>query len=425
MSFDAYRVVGPLSFVPRLESRKKADSWRYIEDLTTFQVEHARGEPHGPGTGQLIEPLDAVLELPTKRSTVHAMPHRIRVRYRVHFKNGSLRDHSRSWSLDNLQEWQPSMPNPGAANPEVRIAPMTPDEEQRLLVAIDEAMAKHGSHLAGFGGTMHWNDFNKWLEQNGFKYTKGNVHWLGRGWWYPTPPSVEHDAEALDVVPPWVHIEKEQGNSNVFVNSSIGGKTDSTFCETPECARAAAEAALMALFLQLDRDTEDFSGYGAYIPPPDKRLPRDEPGWEGEYLPRVIHGEPDAYKKQQAWRKELDARPTPPPRQGTGPEYKGEALKLRGVDEGVSSQCDVGHHARCRGCECSCHARKGLGSLIGERWDNEIVQCTKCSRQHGPRQWQELPLIGTQPVEADEEGPAYTLEMRNCPCGSTLAVDLR
>ena len=38
--------------------------------------------------------------------------------------------------------------------------------------------------------------------------------------------------------------------------------------------------------------------------------------------------------------------------------------------------------------------------------------------------WPTLKLVGIQHTPADEYGPAETLELRDCPCGSTLAVRL-
>ena len=35
--------------------------------------------------------------------------------------------------------------------------------------------------------------------------------------------------------------------------------------------------------------------------------------------------------------------------------------------------------------------------------------------------WAEMPSIGLQVTPADEYGPRVVLELRNCPCGSTLA----
>jgi hypothetical protein len=34
--------------------------------------------------------------------------------------------------------------------------------------------------------------------------------------------------------------------------------------------------------------------------------------------------------------------------------------------------------------------------------------------------WQSLAYVGIQHVPADESGPAESLELRNCRCGSTL-----
>lgn len=519
MSFDAYRIAGPLSFVPRLETRRKR--WRGPGDAIQVPFyPQPEGEELGQGhwlgpndnePGQPIESLDAKLELPTKRSTVHNLPYRIRVRYRVHFMNGSLRDFSRAWALDNLQEWQPSMPTPGAANPEVRIAPMTPDEEQRLLVAIDEALEAHGSHLAGFeGGSMSWNDFNDWLKQNGFQFTNGNIHWLGRGWWYPAPPAVEHDAETLDVAPPWIHVEKEQQANNVFVNSNIGGKTDSAFCDTPECARAAAETALMALFLQLDRETEGFSGLDDQVAigaehelehTTDRRIARqialdhlredpdyyrkltecglgDDPGFSGYGAPNPVSSRSSSVRKglrpdpeivawlegqgfrtwgnRYDWRRSagstinassvsvhfvpaVEARLHHPPRAAVWEVDIGanankmllnDVSRLREIVQQALVWQDGApvpwtDEQRSLERDDPDQYKRRFGSLINNRWDNDIVMCTKCERQYDMRQWQQLPLIGNQPVEADEEGPAYVLECRNCNCGSTLAVDLK
>lgn len=38
--------------------------------------------------------------------------------------------------------------------------------------------------------------------------------------------------------------------------------------------------------------------------------------------------------------------------------------------------------------------------------------------------WNSLKFIGHQHVEADDTGPAETLELRDCRCGSTLSIVL-
>ena len=41
-----------------------------------------------------------------------------------------------------------------------------------------------------------------------------------------------------------------------------------------------------------------------------------------------------------------------------------------------------------------------------------------------PTRWLALEYRGTQSIEADAFGPALTIEMRNCSCCSTLAVEV-
>lgn len=36
------------------------------------------------------------------------------------------------------------------------------------------------------------------------------------------------------------------------------------------------------------------------------------------------------------------------------------------------------------------------------------------------KMWQTLVFVGVQHVEASGDEPAYTIELRDCPCGSTL-----
>jgi hypothetical protein len=48
--------------------------------------------------------------------------------------------------------------------------------------------------------------------------------------------------------------------------------------------------------------------------------------------------------------------------------------------------------------------------------------CTCCKTTFTVAGWRDLPLVGVQ-VTKDEQG-TYRLEMRNCPCGSTLAIEV-
>lgn len=49
-----------------------------------------------------------------------------------------------------------------------------------------------------------------------------------------------------------------------------------------------------------------------------------------------------------------------------------------------------------------------------------------CGAQYAtPAEWFQLEYVGTQEFDADKNGPALVLELRNCPaCGSTRSVEL-
>ncbi len=49
--------------------------------------------------------------------------------------------------------------------------------------------------------------------------------------------------------------------------------------------------------------------------------------------------------------------------------------------------------------------------------------CNHEELKRNPLEWLKLQPIGNMVIEDDESGPGYTLEMRNCKCGSTLAVE--
>jgi hypothetical protein len=51
-----------------------------------------------------------------------------------------------------------------------------------------------------------------------------------------------------------------------------------------------------------------------------------------------------------------------------------------------------------------------------------VSRCGRCGTSHTADRWATLPLLGSQKIEADEEGPEQLLELRDCSCGSTLAI---
>lgn len=50
-----------------------------------------------------------------------------------------------------------------------------------------------------------------------------------------------------------------------------------------------------------------------------------------------------------------------------------------------------------------------------------IKTCGCCGQKHTAMAWASLPLKGTV-VTSDEEG-TYSLELRNCACGSTIGIE--
>ncbi len=72
-------------------------------------------------------------------------------------------------------------------------------------------------------------------------------------------------------------------------------------------------------------------------------------------------------------------------------------------------------------------ARAEKGKLGPRRLDgtNDIIKKCSCGRTYTEAQWKKLKKIGEQKTEADEFGPAELLELRNCPCTSTLAIEIQ
>lgn len=54
-----------------------------------------------------------------------------------------------------------------------------------------------------------------------------------------------------------------------------------------------------------------------------------------------------------------------------------------------------------------------------------LVKTCRCGKSYDAHAWRALTYVGVQPGgPADEHGPAYPdVELRNCSCGSTLAVE--
>jgi Protein of unknown function (DUF5661) len=58
-----------------------------------------------------------------------------------------------------------------------------------------------------------------------------------------------------------------------------------------------------------------------------------------------------------------------------------------------------------------------------QRFDaHEPKQCRSCGRTHSDAQWAKLPLVGHQVIGPYPDDPGEVLELKNCQCGSTLAI---
>jgi hypothetical protein len=49
--------------------------------------------------------------------------------------------------------------------------------------------------------------------------------------------------------------------------------------------------------------------------------------------------------------------------------------------------------------------------------------CNACQRVHDYGEWIALTYVGDMYLPKDDHGPETNLEMRNCLCGSTIAID--
>jgi hypothetical protein len=58
---------------------------------------------------------------------------------------------------------------------------------------------------------------------------------------------------------------------------------------------------------------------------------------------------------------------------------------------------------------------------MSKRIDTNPKACG-CGLVHDTAAWESLPSRGVQAFDADATGPAEAIELRNCLCGSTLAV---
>ncbi len=58
--------------------------------------------------------------------------------------------------------------------------------------------------------------------------------------------------------------------------------------------------------------------------------------------------------------------------------------------------------------------------MIVNKWPKRCA----CGREHFVGEWSGLPLVGYLVTPEDEKGPLERLELRNCPCGSTISIEV-
>ena len=58
-------------------------------------------------------------------------------------------------------------------------------------------------------------------------------------------------------------------------------------------------------------------------------------------------------------------------------------------------------------------------------WNKGFKRCSCCSKCFTRTMWAKLEYVGIQPFCPYNESEPSDLELRNCACGSTLAVGLR
>lgn len=232
-------------------------------------------------------------------------------------------------------------------------------------------------------------DFHDWLTRNGFTYTRGDTHWLNSGWWYPAPPE-----NLSDENPPglWLWVQEDRENRSVFIDRQTSrGRESLVYTDDPQRAIDVTGKALYELMTEIDDGPTGFSGFGMF-----------EHGRSG----RLVG-------------KRVDVRVWDPPFTGRVVYEIKDYVIVRRDDDGRLMTVPV-DDVDCKSCYV-----KDEGSLDGYVSEFPKV-CSKCGKKYTEKQWERLPLLGYQTVEADEDGPGFTMELKNCPppCSSTLAVEV-
>ncbi len=226
---------------------------------------------------------------------------------------------------------------------------------------------------------MAWTD--SWLRKLGWPYHKGNIHWLHRGYWFPEPPPEAGDASRC-----FIYIHKDMEAEELWFDTILFGKAEALMATSP----AEADDALYQSMVAYDSALERAPSLGAY----GARKSNRRIEYDGAIS---IHLSP----MNNAW-------------VGMWHEQVLRIFNTREEAEHWATQVTTPNVSLLHG------RKKKLDGYGLTEWPK---QCNTCKRWHTEVEWDRLPLIGKTVIEEDEEGPGYTLEMRNCECSSTLAIE--
>lgn len=248
--------------------------------------------------------------------------------------------------------------------------------------------------------------FFQWLDANNFQYTRGDVHWAGAGWWYPSLPDISTGAEAPKPPAPWIHVEKDRENDAVFIGSSYA---ESVYAETPARAQTAVETLLMQFDEQAGGSMGRFRGMeedrvaaiNAQLNTTRRARTNAEAADENRgdwYCAWDGAGNPGASKTCRAC-----GRP-----KGTKLEHG----PFRPIDHRKIEK------------EWRERASRRAAGLEGLN-EPQFPKSCSCGVIYDVVEWNELPWVGEQEIEAGgPDEPAEVWEARNCPsCDSTLMVN--
>lgn len=114
---------------------------------------------------------------------------------------------------------------------------------------------------------LSWDGLRTWLNEN-LKWNRGDIHYAGRGWWYPAPPALVTGSGDLlpgeassdgtvDRSRNYISVEEDRADDThpaMFVDRNFNGISGSFYGTTPESVKTEVERLLM------EWDEQELSG---------------------------------------------------------------------------------------------------------------------------------------------------------------------